>query len=240
MVHPKGGQWLAADPRVPSLAILDGSHCNLRPGVLLPTQLLGLLCLFAGANLVALKDVATGVAAAGGNRAFGIAGLLFAQACTATANVAYEKKLNEPGTDVWVRNVQLTGTMLGGKVLATGKADWASQMAPSAAGRRLPHAGVITFWLVISSAARIATILAAGGSPPAPGALLAAFRAPWVWLVVALKAATAVLIALTLKAGGNVLYAISKPWPASGQKLHGCATWLRPSSCTPLGSTPPF
>ena len=36
--------------------------------------------------------------------ALGIAGLLFAQACTATANVAYEKQLNEPNTDVCVRH----------------------------------------------------------------------------------------------------------------------------------------
>lgn len=162
-------------------------------GRLSPAQLLGLLCLFAGANLVALKDVATGVAARGGNRALGIAGLLFAQACTATANVAYERRLNEPNTDVWVRNVQLTS--------------------------------VITFWLAVSSAVRTGAILAAGGTPPPPSQLLAAFCAPWVWLVVALKAATAVLISLTLKAGGNVLYAISKPWPVVIATLATCLVY---------------
>ena len=162
-------------------------------GKLSPMQLLGLLCLFAGANLVALKDVATGVAARGGNRALGIAGLLFAQACTAIANVAYERRLNEPDTDVWVRNVQLTS--------------------------------VITLWLAVSSAVRTCAILAAGGTPPPPAELLAAFCAPWVWLVVALKAATAVLISLTLKAGGNVLYAISKPWPVVIATLATCLVY---------------
>ena len=55
-------------------------------------QLAGLLLLFAGAVLVALKDVATGVAAAGGNRALGIGTLLCGQACTSFANVAYEAR----------------------------------------------------------------------------------------------------------------------------------------------------
>ena len=62
----------------------------------------------------------------------------------------------------------------------------------------------ISLWLAVSSAVRAALILASGGVPPPPGDLLAAFCAPWVWLVVALKAATAVLIALTISAGGNV------------------------------------
>ena len=61
-----------------------------------------------------------------------------------------------------------------------------------------------------------------GGVPPSPRVLLEAFRAPWVWLVVTLKAATAVLIALTIKAGGNVLYAISKPWPVVFATLVTC------------------
>lgn len=59
------------------------------------SQLVGLMFLFTGATLVAMRDVACGVAATGGNRGLGIVGLLFAQACTATANVAYEKELRE-------------------------------------------------------------------------------------------------------------------------------------------------
>lgn len=161
-------------------------------GQLRIAQMLGLVLLFAGANLVALRDVAVGVAASGGNRALGITCLLLAQALTAVANVAYERRLREPGCDVWVRNVQLTGA--------------------------------ITFWLLISSAVRSAAILAGGGVPPSPRVLLDAFRAPWVWLVVTLKAATAVLIALTIKAGGNVLYAISKPWPVVFATLVTCLT----------------
>jgi len=154
------------------------------------SQLLGLALLFGGACLVALKDVATGVAAASGNRALGIAGLLCAQAATATANVAYERQLREPGSDLWVRNVQLTS--------------------------------MITLWLIISTLVRTAVIVGSGGTPPAPKALLAAFCAPWVWLVVALKAASAVLIALTISAGGNVLYAISKPWPVVFATIATC------------------
>ena len=41
--------------------------------------------------------------------------------------------------------------------------------------------------------------------------------------MVALKAASAVLIALTISAGGNVLYAISKPWPVVFATM---ATWM--------------
>ena len=155
-------------------------------------QLAGLVALFAGANLVTLKDVATGVAATSGNRAIGVACLLRGQACTSAANVAYEKRLREPGCDLWVRNVQLTAA--------------------------------ISLWLAVSSATRAALILAAGGVPPPPRELLAAFCAPWVWLVVALKAATAVLIALTISAGGNVLYAVSKPWPVVLATLATCVT----------------
>ncbi|EOD14212.1 hypothetical protein EMIHUDRAFT_459434 [Emiliania huxleyi CCMP1516] len=166
-------------------------------GPLRPQQMLGLSCLFGGAVLVALKDVATGVAASSGNRALGIAGLLCAQAkapsshtlqrhyrdtsprpeaqaMTSFANVAYERQLREPGCDLWVRN---------------------------------------------------AAILGSGGVPPSPAALLAAFRAPWVWLV----AASAVLIALTISAGGNVLYAISKPWPVVFATL---------TTCVVLGNVP--
>ena len=153
-------------------------------------QKAGLICLFAGATLVALKDVATGVAATSGNRGLGIAGLLFAQGATATANVAYERQLREPGCDKWVRNVRLTA--------------------------------MITLWLAVSSVVRTALIVASGGTPPAPHALFAAFCAPWVWLVVSLKAASAVLIALTISAGGNVLYAISKPWPVVFATLTTC------------------
>jgi len=105
--------------------------------------------------------------------------------------VAYERRLREPGCDVWVRNVQLTGA--------------------------------ITLWLAVSSAVRAAVIVACGGVPPTPRELLASFALPWVWLVVLLKAATAVLIALTIKAGGNVLYAISKPWPVVFATLVTCA-----------------
>lgn len=166
-------------------------------GPLRPQQMLGLSCLFGGAVLVALKDVATGVAASSGSRALGIAGLLCAQAMTSFANVAYERQLREPGCDLWVRNVQLTA--------------------------------MITFWLAVSSAVRSAAILGSGGVPPSPAALLAAFRAPWVWLVVALKAASAVLIALTISAGGNVLYAISKPWPVVFATL---------TTCVVLGNVP--
>ena len=159
-------------------------------GELKRSQQFGLLCLFSGAVLVALKDVATGVAASQGNRMLGIVGLLCAQAATATANVAYERKLREPGCDVWVRNVQLTA--------------------------------MISLWLAISSAVRTCVILCSGGTPPSPAYLLGAFCAPWVWLVVALKAASAVLIALTISAGGNVLYAISKPWPVVFATLTTC------------------
>ena len=81
---------------------------------------------------------------------------------------------------------------------------------------------VITFWLLISSAVRTGAILAAGGTLPPTSETLAAFCAPYVWLVVTLKAATAVLISLTLKAGGNVLYAISKPWPVVIATLATC------------------
>ncbi|KAL1510712.1 hypothetical protein AB1Y20_007004 [Prymnesium parvum] len=173
-------------------------------GKLDPLQLVGLIFLFLGATLVAMRDVACGVAAGGGNRSLGIAGLLFAQACTATANVAYERSLREPGCDPWVRNVQLTG--------------------------------MITVWLVASSVIRTGAIIGSGGTPPSPSALLTAFRAPWVWLVLALKAATAVLIALTLKAGGNVLYAISKPWPVVFATLATCITLGRiPSAGFVLG-----
>ncbi|EOD32576.1 hypothetical protein EMIHUDRAFT_456055 [Emiliania huxleyi CCMP1516] len=70
-----------------------------------------------------------------------------------------------------------------------------------------------------------AAILGSGGVPPSPAALLAAFRAPWVWLV----AASAVLIALTISAGGNVLYAISKPWPVVFATL---------TTCVVLGNVP--
>ena len=63
----------------------------------------------------------------------------------------------------------------------------------------------ISLWLAVSSAVRASLILASGGVPPPPRELLAAFCGPWVWLVVALKAVTAVLIALTISAGGNVL-----------------------------------
>jgi drug/metabolite transporter (DMT)-like permease len=160
-------------------------------GQLRPAQRLGLLSLFAGANLVALKDVATGVAAANdGNRLLGIAGLLCAQAVSAIANVAYERRLREPGGDVWVRNVQLTAA--------------------------------ISLWLGVGSLIRSVLILASGGTPPSPATLLTAFRAPWVWLVVLLKASSALLIALTIKAGGNVLYAISKPWPVVFATLATC------------------
>lgn len=159
-------------------------------GKLKQQQLVGLGFLFGGAVLIALKDVATGVAASSGNRALGIAGLMCAQAVTSTANVAYEKRLREPGCDVWVRNVQLTA--------------------------------MISLWLVVSSALRAAVILATGGTPPSPRALFSAFCAPWVWLVVLLKAASAVLIALTISAGGNVLYAISKPWPVVFATLTTC------------------
>jgi len=75
---------------------------------------------------------------------------------------------------------------------------------------------------MISYAVRFAGVAAAGGVAQSPAALLAAFCAPWVWLVVMLKAMTAVLIALTLKAGGNVLYAISKPWPVVIATLATC------------------
>lgn len=160
-------------------------------GQLAPAQRLGLLSLFAGANLVALKDVATGVAAASnGNRALGIAGLLCAQAVSAVANVAYERRLREPGGDVWVRNVQLTAA--------------------------------ISLWLGVGSLIRSVLILASGGTPPSPATLLTAFCAPWVWMVVLLKASSALLIALTIKAGGNVLYAISKPWPVVFATLATC------------------
>jgi hypothetical protein len=154
-----------------------------------PLQKLGLACLFAGV-LVAMKDVATGVAAASGNRALGIAGLLVAQASTAFANVAYERQLREPGSDKWVRNVQLTA--------------------------------MITLWLAVSTGVRTAAILGSGSALPSTAALVDAFLAPWVWLVVALKAASAVLIALTISAGGNVLYAISKPWPVVFATLATC------------------
>ena len=40
--------------------------------------------------------------------------------------------------------------------------------------------------------------------------------------MVLLKAASAVLIALTISAGGNVLYAISKPWPVVFATLTTC------------------
>lgn len=158
---------------------------------LAPAQKLGLVSLFAGANLVALKDVATGVAATNnGNRALGIAGLLCAQAVSAIANVAYERRLREPGGDVWVRNVQLTAA--------------------------------ISLWLGVGSLIRSVLILASGSTPPSPATLLTAFCAPWVWLVVLLKASSALLIALTIKAGGNVLYAISKPWPVVFATLATC------------------
>ena len=161
-------------------------------GELRPAQVAGLALLFAGANLVALKDVAAfGRAASSGNRLLGIAALLTGQAATSAANVAYERRLREPGCDVWVRNVQLTSA--------------------------------ITFWLAVSSLVRTTIILASGGTPPSAYALFEAFCAPWVWLVVGLKAATAVLIALTIKAGGNVLYAISKPWPVVFATM---ATWV--------------
>lgn len=160
-------------------------------------QKVGLGFLFLGAVLVALRDVATGVAATSGNRVLGIAGLLVAQAATATANVAYERKLREPGVDVWVRNVQLTA--------------------------------MITLWLAVSTGVRTALLVGSGNVLPPPATLLRQFCAPWVWLVVALKAASAVLIALTISAGGNVLYAISKPWPVV------VATLL---TCIMLGSVP--
>mmetsp|Transcript_39115 Transcript_39115/g.91529 ORF Transcript_39115/g.91529 Transcript_39115/m.91529 type:complete len:273 (-) Transcript_39115:74-892(-) len=44
-----------------------------------PAQRFGLVLLFAGANLVTLRDVAVGVAASGGNRGLGISCLLAAQ-----------------------------------------------------------------------------------------------------------------------------------------------------------------
>ena len=56
---------------------------------------------------------------------------------------------------------------------------------------------------MISYAVRFAGVAAAGGVAQSPAALLAAFCAPWVWLVVMLKAMTAVLKALMLKACGN-------------------------------------
>jgi len=82
----------------------------------------------------------------------------------------------------------------------------------------------ISLWLAVSSAVRASLILASGGVPPPPRELLAAFCGPWVWLVVALKAVTAVLIALTISAGGNVLYAVSKPWPVVLATLATCVT----------------
>ena len=215
-------------------------------GKLATAQLAGLVLLFAGANLVALKDVATGVAATSGNRLLGISCLLFGQAITSAANVAYERRsaprsskrptavglcrappclswltrvvsvlpdpccslrracrLREPGCDVWVRNVQLTGA--------------------------------ITLWLAVSSAVRASIILLSGGVPPSPHSLLQAFCKPWVWLVVCLKAATAVLIALTIKAGGNVLYAISKPWPVVFATLATCVALGRVPSLGFIG-----
>lgn len=173
-------------------------------GKLQPAQKIGLISLFAGANLVALKDVATGVAAAGNsNRMMGIVGLLLAQAVSALANVAYERRLREPGSDVWVRNVQLTGA--------------------------------ISIWLVLGSLIRSCLIIGSGGTPPSPSTLLTAFCAPWVWLVVMLKASSALLIALTIKAGGNVLYAISKPWPVVFATLATCFALGRVPSVGFLG-----
>ena len=83
----------------------------------------------------------------------------------------------------------------------------------------------ISLWLAVSSAVRAALILASGGVPPPPGDLLAAFCAPWVWLVVALKAATAVLIALTISAGGNVPRRApdgGRPWTTAARHQPGC------------------
>ena len=83
----------------------------------------------------------------------------------------------------------------------------------------------ISLWLAVSSAVRAALILASGGVPPPPGDLLAAFCAPWVWLVVALKAATAVLIALTISAGGNVPRRApdgGHPWTTAARHQPGC------------------
>ena len=162
-------------------------------GKLQPAQKLGLLSLFLGANLVALKDVATGVASttAGANRALGVGGLVLSQAIAALANVAYEKRLREPG-DVWVRNVQINFFILS--------------------------------WLVAFALVYAAGLLAAGGALPTAASLLAAFGAPWVWLVVTLKATSALLIAMTIKAGGNVLYSISKPWPVVLATLATCIT----------------
>lgn len=74
-------------------------------------QILGLTSLFCGAVMVSLRDVASGVAAAGGNKALGVLAVLIGQASSAYANVAYEESLKRGNSNMWVRNVQLTAAI---------------------------------------------------------------------------------------------------------------------------------
>jgi len=71
----------------------------------------------------------------------------------------------------------------------------------------------ISLALAMTGATQTAVNVLRGGHLPSMAATAVAFSKPGVWIVVALKAMSVVCIALTLRVGGNVLFAVSKPWP---------------------------